>query len=89
MCPPLPQRRGRVGTNSVSAGPRLGADYGKISRLQTAIARGRETTRLELNLFSAEEMSERGLKITLGKKTCFVFNLGNLLWLETVKVALP
>ena len=43
----------------------------------------------ESNLYSAEENDWARLKITLGKKTCFVFNLGNLLWLETVKVALP
>ena len=43
----------------------------------------------ESNLFSAEENDWARLKIALSKKTCFVFNFGNLLWLETVKVALP
>ena len=43
----------------------------------------------ESNLFAAEENDRARLKIILSKKTCFVFNLGNLLWLKTVKVALP
>jgi Phage integrase family len=37
----------------------------------------------------AEGNVSAGLKITLSKKACLVFDLGNLLWLETVKVALP
>jgi hypothetical protein len=42
----------------------------------------------ELNLISVEEKHSARLKITLSKKACFVFNLGNLLRLETGKVAL-
>jgi hypothetical protein len=35
-----------------------------------------------------KKMTGPRLTITLSKKTCSAFNLGNFLWLETVKVAL-
>jgi hypothetical protein len=41
-----------------------------------------------VNLFQLKNSDKARLKISLSKKTCLVFNLGNLLWLETVEVAL-
>src|SRR5450432_1211192 len=35
LCEAVPQQRRRVGADSVPAGPRIGADNGTLSRLQT------------------------------------------------------